>query len=708
MGVDRILFVEDDLGIKQLFEIYFQKHAPEADIISFETIDEAAEFLQEIDDVCDIPQMVLTDVFAGSLPVGDLLHAMEIAVSKNALSQDEGDYPQIVLHSGDGGLSDMAFALRDQYPFMVFSQTKPSKPAEVITKLIQRDFLDETELMKSRMDRAFPELSISDALEAASNPNAVAEAVLYGLRADELLRQMKPRLQPTPQQEKNLIPFQTSVGMPRSGVAVFSVEEARRIKQESGFSTILFTDQGSQYVLQNIAHIDGVVNIGETANHFNNVLRSAGITALASGFEDAHKIFAAKNAMGYEGEVIMEGAVVTIDPQNKCLYKGRVSIKDATGENALAPLHHLIKDHSQGQEINLQLMSQADTSDDIAKSRLYGTQIGLMRMENFFLYVADGQDILQRYLFDPTPRHAESFQNLIGRYIRNLTSFHGLDALDDATIRLIDFKPSELLQSPQIYQDLLAHYGVDDLSGTKLAQVLPDFYALQAQALFEALPQTRPTALDVIIPMVDDLDLYDHIAKQANDAAAQWFQPDARIRIAPMIETLSAVENIDAILARVPDQGVLMIGGSDLMSDIMGGVGRTDDFGIDQWMRAEKGRNRHPFREITVQMEEAIIHVVSHAKYCDHQVGVRFCGVQAGHTSSLYHLNRLGVDQASIPATPHHLGGLPLAMTLETIQRDCTPTISAVEQQEKYLILMGRQHENHAVSKPLRRQLAYN
>lgn len=344
---------------------------------------------------------------------------------------------------------------------------------------------------------------------------------------------------------------------------------------------------------------------------------------------------------------------------------------------------------------------QADTANDTACTR---GDPGISKMENYFLHKDSGLSALNTYLFSPTGENLEQVKVFLKEYIQEEIISQTRDGgLHKPVFRLIDFKPDELLLDKGRENELNELYGLDDLRGTALAKALPAFYQMQVQAILEETPSYYTAdggdlglfypSIDpcIVVPMTQSIDHYDYMRGIVRRAAEHtWGSEAVQVSVLPMIETQDAIKLVPELIKRIGNtQGTenhcctsdntLFVGGSDLMSDIMGGISRADESGIKNWMKENRTDN-HPFRTISPAMEEALCDIKSAIKASGEYVNLRFSGVQAHHLDALEKLEHIGINEVTVPAEALYLEGMPMALRLREKQ-DTNPSTNVLFQE---------------------------
>jgi CheY-like chemotaxis protein/phosphohistidine swiveling domain-containing protein len=636
---------------------------------------------------------------------GDLVKAVRTATPQG----QKPVFPEIVFMSGNERVDiEGAIAVaQEDYPDLVFSGILKGG-TEILRRYLESGKKDTTGLIKinpewRRVSTLFPPLDFAKAVAAATDKDTPWSAVIYGLSPEDVLRVFQPTVNVTERQEWDSLTFEKGSGPAMTGRAVFTLKEAAQLRA-SGCTDkiILITNRGSNALFRNTQHIDGVINIGEVAAHFRNIMRSAGISTIASSrdFAADFDISLRRGVLASNDMVITSGMTITIDPSRATVYEGAATIHSDIPHEALYAISKTINGFTNYRRPSdrMRFLIQADTRHDLAVNSASVQEIGLSRMEYYFVHGQGGTGVLRDFLFDPNDKNTEALKAFLTRYIKNEIESKSYYLNSPFTFRLFDMKPDELL-SARDAEALKQKYGLTDLRGTALASVLPQFYQAQVEAILDAVPPehtiedrcqqhrygpyVEEPSINIAIPMVKDGPHFDFMRGIIDGVAAAKRGEDRHwIKATPMIETLDAVRNLPDILERM-GYGILMVGTSDLMSDIMGGIDRNNEKGIQAWMEAQNNTILHPFKTVVPQLRTVLEEIRAHIRTSEAPVYTRVCGEHAQHLEALLELRAAGVSEVCLPATVANISGLPMAFDLAVLQQT-PPSEGTVDHMFRY------------------------
>lgn len=515
----------------------------------------------------------------------------------------------------------------------------------------------------------YPSVTFAQAARPGADPKTVAQ----GLKVSDFMSAYDPLVSPNAQQQASALTFAEGLGNAVSGTVVFSLEKAAQLRASgSTEKIILISTQGSTKAMQNAALYDGIINVSsENPDHFSNIMRSSGVSALVvdSATAMTKGMAITSDTLEMNGTIVRAGDTVTIDPTHAKLYPGTASFSNNAHAEQLNRIANVVRAYGSA-SLSINFLAQADTRHDMQAVDAAHTEIGLSRMEHHLMR-EEGLNVLRTFLFDPSPGSRDALQAYLRHSIRQ-EIVRGRNDLSRPTFRVFDCKPSEIF-TPQEIQTLQEKYGLTDLRGTQLAAV-PGFYEAQVNAILQALPHTNAQGQAVrpliAVPMVENLRHFDMLRHIIIDATERtWTRHSSQVTTLPMIETPAGASKIDAILDRFPSEGgVLMIGGSDYMSALMGGVGRKDSARTYEWMTKQDDPLTHPFRAIHPLLHVELEKIANAVMRSGKKITLRFCGVQAQYPGTIHDLAQLGFTEVSVPATARSLQGLPTAFMLMQAQ----------------------------------------
>jgi hypothetical protein len=520
------------------------------------------------------------------------------------------------------------------------------------------------------------------------------QRILRGVRPEDVLSVYGSRLNPTKEQEARAIPFEGGAGAPLVGRAVFSVEKAMELKEKDpSLKVVLLGAKNSNVAFMHAAIIDGATSFSEEPTaHYKEVAWGRGVSILSANFQHVASVdcVLGKNTLQHKNGVVCEGDIVSIDPELGLLYPEEIALVPASKPDGFELFKKLIDQENQDYD-GLRFMPQIDTEGDMS---LIQEDPALSKIENYFIYEPEGKVVLNEYLFDPTEERLARVKEFLKNYIREkiVGALDGKN-LRQPTFRLMDFKPENLLLDMERLGELEALVELEDVTGTQLFEILPELYRIQVEAVLEEIPPYYVVGDDAysrclgvepnfVIPKVHSIEHYDDITKDVHKVAERvWGSDWINVSVLPMIEGVSSAgPDFVALLAKRLGQiqqvggsscsssSIMYIGGSDLMSDIMGGIRRTDEVAIQEWME-EEWLFDHPFKSIVPEMSNVLRQIVDVAnENAVKSICFRFCGIQAQHLGAAEALEKLGIDQVVVPAQKRFLEGLPLATFLKRVQ----------------------------------------
>jgi pyruvate, orthophosphate dikinase len=387
-----------------------------------------------------------------------------------------------------------------------------------------------------------------------------------------------------------------------------------------------------------------------------------------------------------DGQVVVEGDVVSIDGTTGAVYAGAVPVVpspvvryfEGEVEPQDDPLVHAVDrliQHADKRR-RLGVKANADIAEDAARARRFGAEgIGLARTEHMFLgerkdYVvrlvlAADDDERDRVYGELLPLQREDFRGLL----------EAMDGLP-VTIRLLDpplheFLPDLTDLSVRVaLEDARGHSDTDHhrlleavrrmheanpmmgLRGVRLGLVLPGLYGLQVRALAEAaadlIAQGRDPRPEIMVPLVATVTELERVRKEAAGlvrevAETRGLQLD--IPIGTMIELPRAALTAGEI-AQVAD--FFSFGTNDLTQTTWG-FSRDDAEGafFTTYLEA-KIFGVSPFETIDEDgVGRLVAMAVQSGREARPEISMGVCGEHGGDPTSIHLFDRLGLDYVS-------------------------------------------------------------
>ncbi|WP_019546173.1 pyruvate, phosphate dikinase [Streptomyces sulphureus] len=335
----------------------------------------------------------------------------------------------------------------------------------------------------------------------------------------------------------------------------------------AGERVILVRRETNPDDLDGMLAADGILTSrGGKTSHAAVVARGMGKTCVC-GAEELDVDVKQRRMTTSSGDVVEEGAVVSIDGSTGKVYRGEVPVvpspvveyfegqvdparldpeHDTADELVLAV--HRIMAYADGAR-RLAVRANADNADDAARARRFGAQgIGLCRTEHMFL--GERRELVERLILAETPQDREdALDALLPLQQGDFTElFDAMDGLP-VTVRLLDPPLHEFLpdltelsvrvalaeargepadkdrQLLQAVQRLHEQNPMLGLRGVRLGLAVPGLFVMQVRAIAQAAAERRAAGGDpqaeIMIPLVGTVQELEIVREEAEGVIAE-------------------------------------------------------------------------------------------------------------------------------------------------------------------------------------------
>lgn len=440
--------------------------------------------------------------------------------------------------------------------------------------------------------------------------------------------------------EDVLCGFQKSMSQPSEGYLAFTREQARELQSEG--KRVIFS-------AQNINHEDFSF-IASTCDGF--------IICAEKEEGDAHLIDHLVGMSGLYFSDDEENSLSVTDGQLQCgdksLKFGDFVVLD-TNDSRLITANASAHTTEPYPEFSRQFLQACDTyrhkksqfgvhvnisnpMDTAKVNDLNVDGIGLVRTEYFFLS-EDRITCLKSALADADSQAIANFQ----AYQKSdfTTFFNGLNGHNDdfqVTVRLLDPKPSELLDTEERQRLKERTQTDDDPRGVQIISTTPELYSAQASAVLQAAQETGFHGdLRILVPFVSSGEEM-RMASQIIEGSASQVGFEGALKIGVMLETFNSLTNIKDI---VPHADFANIGPKDLTVEFLGGLREHQRDEIKAFLsgRCEDYRDlpfgdKRPYENLHSEIKEKLGTALAEARAIKPDFEVVVCGDEIWDSNS--------------------------------------------------------------------------
>lgn len=371
----------------------------------------------------------------------------------------------------------------------------------------------------------------------------------------------------------------------------------------------------------------------------------------------------ARTLCGEKGRIWREGDMVTIDGTSGNVLKGEVRMVAAGLDEYVS---QLLTWADEVRDIGIR--ANADTpTDALTAKRFKAEGIGLCRTEHMF-FEPGRLNVMREMIFsdDPADR-AAALKRLLPMQRADFVKVFRIMEGQPVCIRLLDPPLHEFLpQDKAGLRDMAEALGqpmadVTDrvaqlsefnpmlgLRGVRLAVTMPEIYAMQARAIFEAVLETSSTVVpEIMIPLVSAKKEVE-LARIHIDAAAAAVRAETGqsfdYAIGVMVETPRAALRAGEI---APHTSFLSFGTNDL-TQLTYGLSR-DDAGrfMSEYVQQEVFAE-DPFLRLDLDGVGELVHLgAQRARAAKPNVKISLCGEHGGHPEAIRFCREIGFDYIS-------------------------------------------------------------
>jgi len=389
-------------------------------------------------------------------------------------------------------MQDMEFTIQEGKLWML--QTRVGKRTTKAALKISVDMCQEGLIGHEEAIMRLEPLSLDQLLHPTLDPNAPRDVISRGLPA--------------------------SPGA-ASGRIVFSAEDAEIWTKRKEEVVLVRTetspeDIGGMHVAQGI-----LTTRGGMTSHAAVVARGMG-TPCVSGAGDLRVDHRAKTLTTFNGKVLAEGDVITIDGSNGEVMAGTVPTIEPELSGDFAQLMEWVDDIR-----TMGVRTNAETPHDAKMARSFGAEgIGLCRTEHMFFDSARINYVREMILADDEGKRREALTHILPFQRQDFEELFQIMEGLPVTIRLLDPPLHEFL--PHSENDMVQVAKIANMSvthvkeraaemaeqnpmlghrGCRLGITYPEIYEMQTRAIFQAACNVtkaggKPVVPEVMIPLV--------------------------------------------------------------------------------------------------------------------------------------------------------------------------------------------------------------
>lgn len=470
-------------------------------------------------------------------------------------------------------------------------------------------------------------------------------------------------------------------GLPASpgaatGKIVFSAVDAKA-QAELGEAVILMRPETSPEDIEGMVASRAIVTThGGMTSHAAVVARGMG-KCCVTGCSDL-QINTKEKFVKYQGKVLNEGDIVSVDGSTGVVYIGKIETTNAEKSEEFDTVMQWAEETAR-----LKVRMNAETKQDITAGYEFGAVgIGLVRTEHMFF---GEKRLIEMRRFILASTHEERVQALDKIKVYQTEDFEEIFRLSQdrpTIVRLLDPPLHEFLPkskeeievvSKQLNVDVITlEKRIEELHefnpmlghrGCRLAITYPELYEMQAEAIISSVIRLKKegitTSPEIMIPLVSTVREFTDlkaIIKAKIESVEQEMGESVKYLIGTMIETPRAC----LVAGELAKHSEFFSFGTNDLAQLTYGFSRDDAGKFINEYTSREILAVDPFQTLDVDgIGQLIKLAVESAKAVNPSIKIGVCGELGGDPKSIHFFNTLALDYVS--CSPFRVPGAILA-----------------------------------------------
>ncbi len=522
-------------------------------------------------------------------------------------------------------------------------------------------------MLQTRVGKRNGQAAIRMAVEMAKERLISRETAVLRVRPDQIDELLHPGIDPAAEKKG----VELAKGLPAGpggamGRVVLTADDAEAWANK-GEKVILVRTETSPEDVHGMHAAQAILTArGGMTSHAALVARGWGKCCIV-GCSDLHIDLSAKQ-INVNGRVIKEGDWITLDGTKGRVYEGRLNLLPADPEHnkwykELMTWADRIR--------TLKVRTNADSPEDADVARKFGAEgIGLCRTEHMFFGPDRIKAVREMILSDTEEGRKKALEKLLPFQKRDfLGIFKAMNGLP-VTVRLLDpplheFLPHTDEELKALAEDMGVTFSELDAKnkslhefnpmlghrGCRLGITYPEIYAMQVQAIMEAVCELKKKKVrvlpEIMIPLVShvkELEAMRDVAVSVAGGVQKKYGIKVPYAVGTMIELPRACVTSDEI---APVADFYSFGTNDLTQTVYGlsrdDAGRFLPFYVDKGILKED-----PFISIDIEGVGAFMKIaVEKGRKVKKNLKLGICGEHGGEPRSVEFCHTIGLDYVS-------------------------------------------------------------
>ena len=542
-------------------------------------------------------------------------------------------------------------------------------------------------ILQTRDGKRTAKSAFKIAVDLVEEGYTTKEKMISKINPQSIDQLLHPVFKPTALDEATVI---SAVGLPASpgaatGKVYFDAETAVE-KSLAGQKVILVRHETSPEDISGMNVSEAIVTSrGGMTSHAAVVARGMGKCCVV-GCEEL-EINEKKRQIKYNGGILNEGEVISVDGTTGIIYLGAVDKKATETDQSFYTVMEWAREIA-----DLKVRMNAETIEDIkAGLEFQAAGIGLARTEHMFFSKERLQEMRKFILSARKTERLKALENIMTYQITDFTKIFEQTKDLPITIRLLDPPLHEFLpHSEQEIEEVAKQQGLTNTQlkqriselnevnpmlghrGCRLAISYPELYLMQVEAIMRSAAKLNKKGINVkpeiMIPLVGMVEELEQLTKKIKIHIEKLFEElntNVEYEIGTMVELPRACLVADE-LAETAD--FFSFGTNDL-TQMTYGFSRDDAGKFINQYKSDQILEDDPFQTVDKDGVGRLIETaVKLGRSTKEQMDIGVCGELGGDPKSIEFFHEVGLDYVS--CSPFRVPIAQLAAAQSTIKYD--------------------------------------
>ena len=542
-------------------------------------------------------------------------------------------------------------------------------------------------ILQTRDGKRTAKSAFKIAVDLVEEGYTTKEKMISKINPQSIDQLLHPVFKPTALDEATVI---SAVGLPASpgaatGKVYFDAETAVE-KSLAGQKVILVRHETSPEDISGMNVSEAIVTSrGGMTSHAAVVARGMGKCCVV-GCEEL-EINEKKRQIKYNGGILNEGEVISVDGTTGIIYLGAVDKKATETDQSFYTVMEWAREIA-----DLKVRMNAETIEDIkAGLEFQAAGIGLARTEHMFFSKERLQEMRKFILSARKTERLKALENIMTYQITDFTKIFEQTKDLPITIRLLDPPLHEFLpHSEQEIEEVAKQQGLTNTQlkqriselnevnpmlghrGCRLAISYPELYLMQVEAIMRSAAKLNKKGIsvkpEIMIPLVGMVEELEQLTKKIKihiEKLLEELNTNVEYEIGTMVELPRACLVADE-LAEIAD--FFSFGTNDL-TQMTYGFSRDDAGKFINQYKSDQILEDDPFQTVDKDGVGRLIETaVKLGRSTKEQMDIGVCGELGGDPKSIEFFHEVGLDYVS--CSPFRVPIAQLAAAQSTIKYD--------------------------------------